>query len=101
MPAAIPGSSFSTAMVVARGDCAGPCVGSRDDRPEPMTRAGRTRMDAIAPVAGFVDAALAKLGVDPKWRAIAEWPQICGPTIAARTIPERIVGRTLVVRVSS
>jgi hypothetical protein len=48
-----------------------------------------------------VDAALAKLGVGPEWRAVTCWREVCGPTIAQKTQPERVHGGVLYVRVAS
>jgi hypothetical protein len=51
------------------------------------------------PAGGLVDAALARLGVEPGWRVFALWREVCGPTIGARAQPDRLRGEVLYVRV--
>ena len=51
-----------------------------------MKRKRRRGFEAAAePAAGLVDAAMRALGASPGWRAVVAWPEVCGPTIAART----------------
>jgi hypothetical protein len=51
-----------------------------------MKRRRRGKRDASAePAATLVDAAMRALGASPGWRAVVAWPEVCGPTIAART----------------
>src|SRR5262249_4228681 len=80
---------------------------ARADPPSPTRlrfhvagRRGRERDDG-EPVGMAVEAALSALGVDAGWRALAAWAEVAGPTIAARTVAERIVDGVLHVRVAS
>jgi hypothetical protein len=51
-----------------------------------MKRRRRGKRDAAAePAATLIDAAMRALGASPGWRAVVAWPEVCGPTIAART----------------
>jgi len=51
---------------------------------KPRRRRGK-RDAAAEPAATLVDAAMRALGASPGWRAVVAWPEVCGPTIAART----------------
>jgi len=61
----------------------------------------RRHREGAEPVGAAVDAALHALGVDAGWRALAAWPAVAGPTIAARTVAERVVDGVLHVRVAN
>ena len=51
-----------------------------------MKRRRRKSLEvSAAPAAGLIDAAMRALGASPGWRAVVAWPEVCGPTIAART----------------
>ena len=51
-----------------------------------MRQKRRGKRDAAAePAATLIDAAMRSLGASPGWRAVVAWPEVCGPTIAART----------------
>ena len=51
-----------------------------------MKRKRRRKIEAGAEqAAGLIDAAMRALGASPGWRAVVAWPEVCGPTIAART----------------
>jgi hypothetical protein len=66
-----------------------------------MTTRGRKEGWPLPVGSRLIDAAMEKLGAPPEWKAIALWEEVCGPTIAARTEPERLVGKILYVRVPS
>jgi hypothetical protein len=63
-----------------------------------MKRRRRRGFEAAAePAAGLVDAAMRALGASPGWRAVVAWPEVCGPTIAARTRALELKGGALYI----
>jgi hypothetical protein len=51
----------------------------------PKRRKSSREARSAEPAAGLIDAAMRALGASPGWRAVVAWPEVCGPTIAART----------------